>query len=51
LNEIRMTRRISRLFTTLRLSPFIDALDRFFAHWRGRLSRFVPQGPAPRRYP
>jgi hypothetical protein len=26
-------------------------LDVFVARHRGRLSRFVPDGPAPRRYP
>jgi hypothetical protein len=29
----------------------VDALDKLFARQRGRLGRFVPEGPAPRRYP
>jgi len=44
-------RMIGRLLKTLRLSPVVDALDNLLAHQRGRLSRFVPDGTAPRRYP
>lgn len=51
MNEIRLTRWIGRLLAVLRLSPSIDVLDRFVARQRGQLSQFVPQGPAPRRFP
>jgi hypothetical protein len=51
LKEIQVTRSIGCLLAVLRLSPFIDALDRRFAVWRRWLSQFVPEGSAPRRYP
>lgn len=51
LSEMQTTRIIGRLLAILRLSPCIDALDRRFAVWRRWLSQFVPEGPAPRRYP
>ena len=51
LTELRLTRRLGRVLGVIGLSPFIDALDRFFARYRGRLSRIVPDGPAPQRYP
>lgn len=50
LTELQSTRLIGRLLSALRLSPVIDALDKLAAHHRGRLSRLVPEGPAPRRY-
>jgi hypothetical protein len=49
--QIRRTRMLGRLLAILHFSPFVDALDRRFAVWRRWLSRFVPEGPAPRRYP
>ena len=49
--ELQLTRRIGLALRTLRLSPFIDALDKLIARHRGRLSRLVPEGSAPRRYP
>jgi hypothetical protein len=49
--ELRLTHPIGRMFSALRLSPVIDVLDKILAHQRGRLSRLVPDGPAPRRYP
>ncbi len=51
LSEIRLTRPLGRLLSALRLSGLLDALDIFFARQRGKLSRFVPKGPAPCRYP
>jgi hypothetical protein len=51
MNEIWLMRWVGRLLTALRLSPFVDALDHFFARQRGHLSRFVPEGAGPRRYP
>jgi hypothetical protein len=49
--EVQLTRPIGRVLMTLRLSPVIDGLDGLLAHHRRRLGRFVPDGPAPRRYP
>ena len=51
LTEIRSTRLLGRVLGAIGLSPLIDALDAFVARHRGRLSRFVPDGPAPQRYP
>jgi predicted DCC family thiol-disulfide oxidoreductase YuxK len=51
LTEIRPTRLLGRVLGAIGLSPLIDALDASVARYRGRLSRFVPDGPAPRRYP
>ena len=51
LKEVQMTRWLGRLLAAVRMSPIIDALDHFLAHQRGRLSRFVPNGSALRRYP
>jgi hypothetical protein len=51
LKEVRLTRRIGRLLEALHLSGFMDAVDVYFAHARGGYSRFVPEGPGPRRYP
>ena len=49
--EVRLTRPLGRVLCALRLSPLVDALDTFAARHRKRLGRFVPEGPAPRRYP
>ena len=51
LRQLHRTRRLGLLLSAFHLTPFIDALDRCFAIWRRWLSRFVPDGPAPRRYP
>jgi hypothetical protein len=51
LAEIRLTRPLGRLLRALRLSSVIDALDHLLAQYRKRLGRFVPEGPAPQRYP
>ena len=49
--EVQLTRPLGRVLRALKLSPLIDALDTLLAHYRKRLGRFVPEGPAPRRYP
>jgi predicted DCC family thiol-disulfide oxidoreductase YuxK len=49
--ELRCTRFVGRLGQALRLGMLLDALDRGLARSRGRLSRYVPDGPAPRRCP
>jgi len=51
LNEVALTRWLGLVLGALGLSSLIDALDAFLARHRGRLSRFVPDGPAPQRYP
>ncbi len=51
LAEIQLTRPLGRVLSLLRLSPLIDVLDGLLARFRKRLGRFVPEGPAPRRYP
>ncbi|HEX2104796.1 MAG TPA: hypothetical protein VHF51_14160 [Solirubrobacteraceae bacterium] len=49
--EVRLTRPLGRLLQGLRASALVDALDKLVARHRTRLGRFVPDGPAPRRYP
>jgi hypothetical protein len=49
--EVRLTRSLGRVLGALRASALIDAVDRFVARHRSGLGRFVPDGPAPRRYP
>lgn len=49
--EVRLTRPLARLLRAVRASVFIDGLDKLVARHRGRLGRFVPEGPAPRRFP
>jgi hypothetical protein len=49
--EVRLTRPVGRLLRALWAAPLVDALDKLVARQRGRLGRFVPDGPAPRRYP
>jgi hypothetical protein len=51
LAEVRLTRPLGGALRALRASTLVDALDRLVARHRGRLGRFVPDGPAPRRYP
>jgi hypothetical protein len=51
LTEIRFTRWLGCVLNASGLSPLIDALDALVARHRARLGRFVPDGPAPRRYP
>ncbi len=49
--EVQLTRPLGRVLHAVRFSPVIDALDRVVTLYRTRLGRFVPEGPAPRRYP
>jgi hypothetical protein len=49
--EIQLTRPLGRLLGAFRLSSVIDALDKLLARYRKGLGRFVPEGPAPHRYP
>jgi hypothetical protein len=49
--EVRLTRPLGRVLRAFRLSRLVDAFDKFVARHRSRLGRFVPDGPAPRRYP
>jgi hypothetical protein len=51
MKEVSLMRWLGRLLSALHLSGFIDAVDIYFAHARSWCSRFVPEGPAPRRYP
>jgi hypothetical protein len=51
LTELRLTRTLGRVLAGTRASPLVDALDKLLARHRRRLGRFVPDGPAPRRYP
>jgi hypothetical protein len=51
LAELPGLRLLGRLLKTLWLSPVVDALDKLVAHYRGRLSRIVPDVTASRRYP
>ncbi len=49
--ELRLTRPLGRVLGALRLSPLVDLLDKALSRCRKHLGRFVPEGPAPRRYP
>jgi hypothetical protein len=51
LAELSLTHPLGQVLHTLRLSPLVDAGDRFLAKYRKRLGRFVPEGAAPRRFP
>ena len=51
LEEVRLTGPLGRALRAVRLSPVVDTFDRVLARYRTRLGRFVPEGPAPRRYP
>lgn len=51
LTEIPRTRPVGRALGALGLSFLVDTIDAFVAQRRARLSRFVPDGAAPRRYP
>jgi hypothetical protein len=50
-SELRLTRPLGRVLRTLRAGRLVDALDRLVSRHRSRLGRFVPEGPAPRRFP
>ena len=49
--EVQLTRPLGRALQAVRAGRLIDAFDKLVARHRGRLGRFVPDGPAPRRYP
>ena len=49
--EVRLTRPLGRVLRALHAPALVDALDKVLARHRSRLGRFVPEGPAPRRYP
>jgi len=51
LSHLRITKPMGAALEVLRLTEPVDRLDGWLAEARGRLSRFVPDGPAPRRYP
>ena len=51
LTELKLTRPIGRILGLLRLSSTIDVCDRVLSRYRKRLSRFVPDGPSPQRFP
>ncbi len=51
LAEMALTRPLATVLRVLRLSRFIDFLDGRLTTGRKRLGKFVPEGPAPRRYP
>jgi hypothetical protein len=51
LAELRATRRLGHAVRRLGMSPVIDGLDKVLARCRKYLGRFVPEGPAPVRYP
>ena len=51
LTELRLTRTLGLLLNALWLSPVLDLFDTGLSRCRKPLSRIVPDGPAPRRYP
>jgi hypothetical protein len=51
LAELRWTGPLGHALQRVRGSRAVDATDALVARHRGRLGRFVPDGPAPRRYP
>ena len=51
LSELRLTRPLGRVLAAVHASSLVDAVYRLVARNRGRIGRFVPDGPAPHRYP
>jgi hypothetical protein len=51
LAELRLTRPLGLALRALRAGPLLDAADKLFARYRSKAGRFVPEGPAPRRFP
>lgn len=51
LAELRPTRPLALVLRVLRLSRLVDLLDDLIARYRSGLGRFIPEGPALRRYP
>ncbi|MBI2189705.1 MAG: hypothetical protein HYU37_21705 [Acidobacteria bacterium] len=51
LRELRVTRPMGALLHSARISPVVDVFDKALSRSRKQLSKLVPDGPAPRRYP
>lgn len=51
MSELPGMRRLGYCLKSLKLSPAVDALDKLVAHYRGQLSRIVPDVTVIRRYP
>ena len=51
LTELPLTHPLGRFLRALHASLLVDAFDKLVARHRSGLGRFVPDGPAPRRYP
>jgi hypothetical protein len=51
LRQLRLTRPFGKLLHAARVSPAVDVFDRALARSRTHLSKVVPDGEAPRRYP
>ena len=51
LAEVRLTRWLGRALEAVGASRLLDASVRLVSRHRAGLGRFVPDGPAPRRYP
>lgn len=49
--EMQLTRSLGRTLRALRLGWFLDGVDKIIAGQRKHLGRFVPDGPALRRFP
>jgi len=49
--EINLFRPLGWVLRALRMSPVVDALDKRLSRSRGKLGRFLRDGPAPRRFP
>jgi hypothetical protein len=51
LAEVRLTRPLGRGLEAVGATGLLDALVGLVSRHRARIGRFVPDGPAPRRYP
>jgi len=51
LTELRLTRPLGRPLQALGGARLLGGLNRCLSRSRSRIGRFVPDGPAPRRYP
>lgn len=51
LERLSLLRWIGRMARALRLAPVLGVVDRWVARYKGRLSRRVPDGPGPHRFP
>lgn len=50
LEMLSVTRWVAKILVAVRAERVVDALYRLVAHNRGRLGRFVPDGPGPVRF-